>query len=399
MCCFSGAVEQVSSTHIFARSANGRQFLAYSMTYAAAADLAMVLPLPVPPNLPEDAIRFINLEHYPTFFEDLERGFPPPPRDPEALSEFEDLMAEPMLQVHDVGSFEASFVPRLEDFDRLDERFRIPRDVWDRLPVYHDFGFAVFKLKGTGFPAKVDLDLSVTADRVHPMAFEFPRRDLDLLYFPTVHVHDRKVHADADFDHVLYCQPGPGMDGYLEGWRKSSGPTSKFMEVARTEGIVDALDHCWRRPLRGRRENKDMWVGKGGSVPAPSRKPDEKVSDPGEPIVKLLNMILVECIKKRARAIEFERCGTKCFVRFQVSETPSTAADVITPPLSVWPNLIARIKQLAGMVDDGPNKSMDGQIKVGLSDNQVETFYVTTDPTVSDDRLVVQIGRAGAGEL
>ncbi len=38
MCCFSGAVEQVSSTHIFARSANGSQFLAYSMTYAAAAD-------------------------------------------------------------------------------------------------------------------------------------------------------------------------------------------------------------------------------------------------------------------------------------------------------------------------------------------------------------------------
>ena len=56
------------------------------------------------------------------------------------------------------------------------------------------------------------------------------------------------------------------------------------------------------------------------------------------------------------------------------------------------------MKQLAGMVDDGPNKSMDGQIKVGLSDNQVETFYVTTDPTVSDERLVVQIGRAGASE-
>ena len=70
----------------------------------------------------------------------------------------------------------------------------------------------------------------------------------------------------------------------------------------------------------------------------------------------------------------------------------------MTPPLTVWPQLIARIKQLAGMVDDGPNKSMDGQIRVRLSDNQLETFYVTTDPTVSDDKLVVQIGRAGAGE-
>ena len=268
----------------------------------------------------------------------------------------------------------------------------------DRLPVYHDFGFAVFKLKGNGFPAKVDLDLSVTADRVHPMAFEFPRRDLDLLYFPTVHVHDRKVHADGDFDHVLYCQPGPGMEGYLEGWSMSSGPTSQFMEVAPTEGIVDALVHCWRRPLRGRRENKDTWVGKGASVPAPSREPDAKASDPGAPIAKLLNMILVQAIEWRSQAIEFERSGTKCFIRFQGSGTPSTAVDVMTPPLTVWPKLIARIKQLAGMVDDGPNKSMDGRIRVGLSDNQLETFYVTTDPTVSDDRLVLRIGRAGAAE-
>jgi hypothetical protein len=35
-------------------------------TYAAATDLAMVLPLPVPANPPEDAIRFINLDAEPT---------------------------------------------------------------------------------------------------------------------------------------------------------------------------------------------------------------------------------------------------------------------------------------------------------------------------------------------
>ena len=76
MCCFSQPVELVSDTNIFARSANGRQFLVYSMTYAAAADLAMVLPLPVPPNPPENAVRFINLERYPAFFDDMRDGFP-----------------------------------------------------------------------------------------------------------------------------------------------------------------------------------------------------------------------------------------------------------------------------------------------------------------------------------
>src|SRR5262249_40497355 len=162
----------------------GRQFLVYSMTYAAAADLAMVLPLPVPPNPAEDAVRFINLERYPAFFEDLRHGFPVietkglwlGPR-PAASS------SAPKLRVHEVGSFEASFVPRIVDFDRLDERFRIPRDVWDRLPAYHDDGFAVFKLKGSrsGRPAGLLRRLfggappagPATPRQVHPMALAF----------------------------------------------------------------------------------------------------------------------------------------------------------------------------------------------------------------------------------
>ncbi len=50
------------------------------------------------------------------------------------------------ILVHDVSSFEASFVPTLEDFDRLDERFRIPPDAIGKIPRYRDYGFAVFKL-------------------------------------------------------------------------------------------------------------------------------------------------------------------------------------------------------------------------------------------------------------
>ena len=37
------------------------------------------------------------------------------------------------------------------------------------------------------------------------MAFDFPRA-AKKLFFPTVHIHDGKVHDKADFDHALYCQ-------------------------------------------------------------------------------------------------------------------------------------------------------------------------------------------------
>jgi hypothetical protein len=275
MCCFSQPVELVAETNIFARSANGRQFLVYSMSYAASSDFAMVLPLPVPPNPGEDAVTFINLQRYPKFFDDMRRGFPrlmlPLARGGGAKSR-----EPPKLRVHDVGDFEASFVPRLDDFGRLDERFRIPSDVWDRLPAYHDYGFAVFKLKASPSQRSAGvLRRSGTKPvagrrkprRVHPMAFTFPRRNPELLYFPTVHVHDRKVHRHALFDHMLYCQPDAAPDDSLQGWEESWMPASEFIDIARAEGIVDPSQSCWRLPLVGMRQNKDTLVGVDGTLP------------------------------------------------------------------------------------------------------------------------------------
>src|ERR1700689_2215245 len=48
MCCFSGPVQDVSNTKIFARATHGAQLLAYQMTFSTTTDLAMILPLPVP---------------------------------------------------------------------------------------------------------------------------------------------------------------------------------------------------------------------------------------------------------------------------------------------------------------------------------------------------------------
>src|SRR5437868_4079390 len=107
MCCFTRPVQSVSSTNIFARDAgDGRQFLVYRMNYSAAEDLAMVLPLPVPPSCAEDAVHFIDLKGYPGFFTDMKAGFPDPP--PRALSRSKSgpIAAAATLAVVQVGSFE-----------------------------------------------------------------------------------------------------------------------------------------------------------------------------------------------------------------------------------------------------------------------------------------------------
>jgi hypothetical protein len=253
MCCFSRPVKVVADTNIFARSSkDGRQFLVYSMRFDAAEDLAMILPIPVPKTTPDDAVKFINLEKYPDFFDDLRRGFP----EPRALAPSRSGGKGPPppkaapLPVVEVGDFVASFVPSVKDFARLDEQFRLPTDVWDKLPQYKEFGFAVFKLKKGNQPGE---------KKVHPMAFEFPRADGRKLFFPTVHIHDGTVKDKARFDHALFAQASAGED--LTGWEETPQPAGMFMtKLDKVKGLVDPEAHCYRKPMRGVLKNEDMIV-------------------------------------------------------------------------------------------------------------------------------------------
>jgi hypothetical protein len=223
------------------------------MTMSAKEDLAMILPLPTPKNSKEDAVRFINLEKYPDFFKDMRAGFPlrvaPAGRagNDHSLSKSE----APPLKVVEVGSFDASFVPAIKDFSRLDERFRLPTEVWDKLPQYKDSGFVVFKLKKT--------EKEKGNSKVHPMAFEFPRANPKKLFFPTVHIHDGTVHKEADFDHSLFCQSS-GEEDLMMKWEESARPAGMFMDVDKSLGLLEKDGHCYRREMHGKLKNEDILV-------------------------------------------------------------------------------------------------------------------------------------------
>lgn len=171
----------------------------------------------------------------------------------------------PRLEVHRVGSFEASFVPTVDDFERLDPRFRLPPAVWDDLPAYRDWGFAVFKLR--------DL-FAAEATAVEPMAFEFPRRDPGALFFPTVHVHDGRAHAAADFDHNLFLQTDGeeeltiAVGNHARRAGESAGPAREFTSPLRARGLLLEDRRVQVARFAGTLANHDAW-----SV-APSADPD-----------------------------------------------------------------------------------------------------------------------------
>lgn len=251
MCIFSGTVERVENTRIFARhSGENTQFLVYSMAYAAPRELAMILPIPVAPRT-ENPLRFINLKEYPDFFDDLEMGFPKP-RSVGISAGGADAARGETLPVVEVGDFVASFVPTIDDFRRLDPRFALPRQTWDQIPDYRDYGFAVFQLR-----------TARNAKQVHPMAFEFATAMPDRLYFPTVHIHDGEVHPREDFDHTLTFQarhatgkpPAPTTASFAEARR--------FVDIEKAQGIVSGSEICLRMRLHGLLRNRDTLVRVG----------------------------------------------------------------------------------------------------------------------------------------
>ena len=135
----------------------------------------------------------------------------------------------------------------MKDFSRLDKRFQIADSAWKKLPQYQDFGFAVFKLKSG-------------EAKIHPMAFSFPRRDAKTLFFPMVHIHDGKVHTEAEFDHILYCQPSEHEPLNMLEWRESERLASALMKMDKTKGLIVAGQHCYQKQIRGMLPNRDTLV-------------------------------------------------------------------------------------------------------------------------------------------
>jgi hypothetical protein len=244
VCIFAGNRLQVavSGTGIFAREvAPGVQALAYRMTISSADEAAMVLPLPVAAGAGEDAVRFVSLEHHPRMFEELDVLFPQPPV-PRALSR--SRQAAPLV-VHEVGAFIASYAPSRADFARLDPRFRVADALFDAVPHYADYGFAVFQLRAG-------------RHTVHPMALTFPTSAPGRLYFPTVHLHDGQFRDSAEFDHALYYQhPRCTVAGGSFGTDRDE---VSELRAAAYEGLAALGQPVLRRRLRGTRPNRDTWI-------------------------------------------------------------------------------------------------------------------------------------------
>ena len=267
MCIFTQPVLSVNNTQIFARlSGNGTQFLAYQMIYESNDQNAMILPIPVKQPAKDNYLSFIDLEEYDNFFDELAEGFPYT-RPISIGCSAASIASKSALKIFEVGNYIASFVPSLADFDRLDTKFKLPNEIWERIPAYENFGFAVFQLAAGSL-------------KPHPMAFEFQTEN-DELFFPTIHIHDGEIHKLEKFDHALYMQHA-GLDSIAYGYQnsdvedrstglvRSKHKASQFSDVDRAAGLLDGNLLLHRKIVRGKFPNVDTFFRPPGDPLKPS---------------------------------------------------------------------------------------------------------------------------------
>lgn len=114
------------------------------------------------------------------------------------------------------------------------------------------------------------------------------------------------------------------------------------------------------------------------------------------PIVKFVNKILLDAIRRGASDIHFETYETLYRVRFRVD---GMLIEVARPPFAMRNRIAARLKIMARLDISERRLPQDGAIKLKLSRTRSLDFRVNSLPTVYGEKLVLRILDPTAAQL
>ncbi|WP_394003902.1 type IV-A pilus assembly ATPase PilB [Luteimonas sp. WGS1318] len=114
------------------------------------------------------------------------------------------------------------------------------------------------------------------------------------------------------------------------------------------------------------------------------------------PVVKFVNKVLVDAIKKGASDIHFEPYETDYRVRLRIDGILKQSAKM---PVKLNQRITARLKVMAQLDIAEKRVPQDGRIKLNLSKTKQIDFRVSTLPTLFGEKVVLRILDASAAKL
>lgn len=114
------------------------------------------------------------------------------------------------------------------------------------------------------------------------------------------------------------------------------------------------------------------------------------------PVVKFVNKILVDAIKKGVSDIHFESFEKDYRIRYRLD---GILTEVACPPISLSNRITSRIKIMSNLDISERRIPQDGRFKMKLSPTRSIDFRVSTCPTISGEKVVMRILDPGSAKL
>jgi len=111
-------------------------------------------------------------------------------------------------------------------------------------------------------------------------------------------------------------------------------------------------------------------------------------SNDDAPVVKFINKILVDAIRRGASDIHFEPFETQYRVRLRMDGMLKAVA---SPPMKMANRISSRLKVMAQLDIAEKRTPQDGRIKLNLSKTRAIDFRVSTLPTLFGEKIVLRI--------
>lgn len=119
---------------------------------------------------------------------------------------------------------------------------------------------------------------------------------------------------------------------------------------------------------------------------APEVDIDSDIDD--APVVRFVNKILLDAIKKGASDIHFEPYEKSFRIR---TRQDGILKEIASPPMNISNKLISRIKVMSRMNISERRVPQDGRIKMAVSKKRAIDFRVNTCPTLYGEKIVLRI--------
>jgi type IV pilus assembly protein PilB len=114
------------------------------------------------------------------------------------------------------------------------------------------------------------------------------------------------------------------------------------------------------------------------------------------PVVRFINKVLLDAIRKGASDIHFEPYETRYRIRYRLD---GVLKNVAGPPIQMSRRLSSRLKVMAGLDIAEKRVPQDGRIKLNLSRTKAIDFRVSTCPTLFGEKVVLRILDSAATKL